>query len=189
MIIKNIKEDILNVLKKGIRAIKKDDVRLLKDLSNNTIHDASIYQDTHSTSIAVLMYSLFKIFQRSDYRGYKDWKTFYATILENLEDAYHSLNKGKIRDYELAINNIFNIIHRLDSRLKYYIKDVFVEAKIHKASRLHEHGISVNRTAEILGVNEWELMEYVGRTGISDVELNITKDVKERLDYARSLFR
>ena len=60
---------------------------------------------------------------------------------------------------------------------------------INKASRIYEHGISMQRTAELLGISEWELSEYAGRTGISDVNLSITMDIKTRIEKAMELFR
>jgi len=80
-------------------------------------------------------------------------------------------------------------MNKLDSKLSVYVEEVFDKAKINKGSRLHEHGLSLGRTAKILGVSEWELMDYVGKTGIADVKLNLTKNIGERLKFARSLFK
>ncbi|MEK6849763.1 MAG: hypothetical protein AABY01_04310, partial [Nanoarchaeota archaeon] len=59
-----IKEDILSVLKKAIEALKSGNFIVLDELSNHTIHDASIYQDEDSTSTAILMYTISKVMQR-----------------------------------------------------------------------------------------------------------------------------
>jgi len=53
---------------------------------------------------------------------------------------------------------------------------------------LYEHGLSIGKTAELLGINKWELMEYAGRTGISDVQENITISMKDRIKFVRGLF-
>ena len=55
---------------------------------------------------------------------------------------------------------------------------------IKKASRIYEHGISMQKTAKLLGISIWELAEYSGQTGISNVNLSITLDVKERIKNA-----
>lgn len=184
-----VKQDIKDVIKKGLKAIQNKDVIKLRDISNHTIHDASIYQDEYSATMAVLIYSLYKIFERQDYRKYADWNMFYKTAVDNLKRAYFALKKNDDSHYEKHIRDIFDVIDSLDSRLKNYVRDVFIQAKIHKASRLHEHGISIGRTAEVLGISEWDVMDYVGSTGISDVDMNMSLEVKKRLRFARSLFR
>lgn len=184
----DVRKDILEILDKGYTAIKENDVKLLKDLSNYTLHDASIYQDEYSTTIAVMIYSLSKIFERSNFSKYKGWSLFYDTVTDNLKKAQESLSMNDIREYETSIKNIFDVIDKLDSKLRFYIKEVIEGAKINKASRVHEHGISIGRTAELLGVDEWDLMNYVGNTGIADVELSVTKTARDRLNLARRLF-
>jgi hypothetical protein len=60
-------------------------------------------------------------------------------------------------------------------------------SKISKGSRLYEHGISIGRTAKLLGVSKWDLMQYAGKTGIHEVVSGI--NVGERIKYAKSLFK
>ncbi len=185
----DIKKDILDVLKDSYKAINKNDIVKLKDASNHIIHKASIMQDEDSTTIAVLIYSLSKIFERPHYRDYKDWPLFYKTCMDNLEKAITNLGKDNIDVYEESINSIFGVMDKLESHLKQYIQEVIEKARIHRASRIHEHGISVERTAKLLGISPWELMEYVGKTGISDVKLSLTKTAKERLKLVREIFK
>lgn len=79
-------------------------------------------------------------------------------------------------------------IEKISSKLKSYILEVFRKAAISKASRVYEHGISRAETSRLLGVTQWELAEYAGRTGISDINLSITKPIKERIKLAEKLF-
>ena len=183
-----VREDILDILRKSYEAIKEDDVKALKDLSNHTLHDASIFQDEYSVAVAVIIYSLSKIFERSNFRVYKDWSLFYKICLEDLKKAEKFLAENKIEEYENVMKDLFNIMDKLGSNLKRYIVEVIDGAKINKASRVHEHGISIGRTAELLGVSQWDLMDYVGKTGIADVELALTKRVGERIKLTRRLF-
>jgi len=187
--IDSVKKDILDILKGSLKAIRKNDIIELKDLSNHTIHNASIFQDPHSVSTAVLMYSLSKIFERSRYRDYDDWNLFYDTCISDLQMAALALSKDKEKEYEKYITDLLKVMNKLDSKLRVYIEEVFDRAKISKGSRLHEHGLSLGRTAKILGVSEWELMDYTGKTGIADVKLSLSKNIDERLKLARSLFK
>ncbi|MDD5649497.1 MAG: hypothetical protein PHF86_03645 [Candidatus Nanoarchaeia archaeon] len=180
--------NILRILQKAYNAILNRDTALLRELSNQTIHTSSISQNEDSLSISIIMYSFSKIFERN-YSEYKDWDKFYASIKDNLKKSIQALNKKDFVGYETIIKNIFTDIDSLDKKLRTYIQEVFEVAKIHKASRIHEHGISVGRTAQLLGVSEWELMDYVGKTGISDTPLSKTMDISVRIKVARNLFK
>ena len=184
-----IKNDILRVIKESIKAIQENNVVKLKDLSNTLIDNSSIYQDENAIIITILIYSLSKIMERSRLREYKDWGVFKKTVDESLKKAHYSLENNDVYNYEKNIKNILSGIDNLDSRLKEYIKDIFYRAHINKASRLYEHGLSIGRTAELLGITKWDLMEYTGRTGIPDVKENLTISVDKRLRTARSLFK
>jgi hypothetical protein len=183
-----VKEDILNVIKGALIAIKTSDAVKLRDLSNRTLHSSSIFQDENAISIAVICYALSKVFERTQYKEYKDWNIYYETCSSNLKNAQESLEKDNIKDYQNCIKNILNVIEKLSSNLKKYIKEVIEQAQIAKGSRLYEHGISIGRTAELLGISKWELMDYTGKTGISDVEESISMSMDKRIKFARSLF-
>lgn len=181
------KKNIIEVLKKAFVAVQKRDVSNLKGLSNYLIHSASVNQDEDSVAIAVVLYSLFKIYSRSDYFQMKSWSMFDKKTLDFLKVAKEKLIKGDFVRYRNVINDYLQSINKLDSRLKRYVKDVINDAKISKGSRLYEHGISAGRTSKILGISRFELMGYVGGTGIADV--SVGKRVMDRLDRARGLFK
>ncbi len=186
--IKQVKEDILNVINQALSAIESNDVVKLRDISNETLHSSSIFQDENAISIATVCYALSKIFERTQYKYYKDWGIFYENCSSNLKNAKSFLEKDNVKEYQNSIKNILNVIDKLSSNLKKYVKEVIEQAQIAKGSRLYEHGISIGRTAELLGVSKWELMDYAGKTGISDVEENISMDINKRIKFARSLF-
>jgi len=187
--IESVKNDILNVIKESLVAIKEENVLKLRSLSDQTIHSSSIFQDENTISIAIVSYSLSKVFERKRYKMYNDWKIFYETCVNNLNKAKESLEKNNINDYKTFIKNILNVIEKLSSNLKKYVKEVIEKAEIVKGSRLYEHGISIGRTAELLGISKWELMDYAGKTGIADVEESKSLPIDNRLKFARSLFQ
>jgi hypothetical protein len=47
----------------------------------------------------------------------------------------------------------------------------------------------MQQTADILGISPFELAEYAGKTGIADVNLSLTLDIKKRISLARSVFK
>jgi hypothetical protein len=183
------KDNVIFILNNSIKAIQKEDVLTLKDLSNRTIHSASIYQDANSIILAVIVYSLSKIIERPKYQEYKELKKFYSIVMKNLEKAAADLKKDNLDEFTKDLASIRESISRISGHLGIYISEVFRKAMINKASRIYEHGISMQQTAEALGISPFELAEYAGRTGISDVELSLTMEIKKRISLARSVFK
>ena len=177
-----IKEDILSVLSKAIVALKKEDYSKLVDLSNRTIHDASIFQDADSVTLAVLVYALSKVITRCIEK-----EQTCPAVMPVLKKAHDALEKDDDNAYRAVVKNCLREIGKIDAQLKLYIQEVLEQAKVKKASKLHEHGISIARTAEILGLSQWELQSYIGKT-IRDIPHDGMK-VKERLKRARDIFQ
>jgi hypothetical protein len=182
------KDNLLYILSSTIKAISEKDIFTLKELSNRTVHSASIFQDSDSISVAVIVYSLAKIYERSKYETYKDWNLFDKSVSLNLKNAVSSLKQDKTGDFRGNLQNIINSIKKLSSHLRIYIEEVFRKARINKASRLYEHGISFEQTARLFGISIFELAEYAGRTGIGDVDLSITMPIKDRIKIASDFF-
>jgi len=182
--LKNILEILLNCKK----ALKTENVVLMKEMSNRTIHSASIYKDPDSITIAVTVYALSKIIERKKYQQYKDWPSFFERFSKDIEKAIVHLEKRQFEQFRKDLYDIRKAANQLSGHLKRYIQDVFRKAMINKGSRIYEHGISLTETASLLGITTWELAEYVGMTGISDVDLSITMPIEERINLTKRLF-
>lgn len=182
------RKNVLVILRNTRKALKTDDALLLREMSNRTIHSASITKDPTGLVIAVTVYTLSKIISRKDYRQHKGWKAFFSRVSKDVNKAIEHIEKNKIKAFHKDMEDIRQAVGDLSGRLKVYIKDVFRMAQINKASRLYEHGISRAETSRLLGITQWELAEYVGITGIADVTLSLTMPIKERIKFTRSLF-
>lgn len=182
------RKNIIEILKNAKKAIKTDDAILLKEMSNRTIHSASIYKDPDSILIAVTIYALSKIIERKKYREYKEWPYFFNRINKDIKKALFHLEKNLFKEFREDLHDIRKAANQLSGHLRLYIQDVFRRASINKASRIYEHGISMTETASLLDITPWELAEYVGTTGISDVDLSITMPIKERINFVKKLF-
>lgn len=176
-----VKEDILNVIDLSIKSLKQEKHQELSEISNHIIHDASIFQDDDSLSVAVLTYALSKIVQRCCEKGIA-----YSDVVLMLQRASSSLRRDDLREYNSAMQDIFKFISKIDSRLKLYIQEVIDKARIKKASKLNEHGLSIGRTAAMLGITQWELVGYISKSKIEPMKEVVT--VKERLKTAREIF-
>lgn len=176
-----VKRDILSVLNTASKRIRVNDFATLKDLSNMTIHNASIFQDSDSISAAVIMYALSKIVDRT-----KE-PTILNRLLAQVDKCAVLLERNKLEAYRNSVRSIFKMIAGYDDKFKLYIDEVLEKSQVKKGSMLHEHGISVARTANLLGVGQWELMSYIGKTRIHDQMVGRV-DIRKRIEFTRSLF-
>ncbi len=182
------RDNVLEIFSEAGKLLSDKNISLLKELSSRTIHSASL-GDADDIAVAVLIYALSKIYERSKYRKYKDWPKFSKLCEKNIEQAVTALKKNDIEGFRESITNIRKSITSLTGNLKTYSKEVFEKAKINKASRIYEHGISLEQTAKLLGITVWELADYIGKTGISDVDLSVTLSVGERMKMAKDMFK
>ena len=182
------RKHILKLLKETRLALEKGDSKRIEELSNQTVHTSSIDQDADNVAVAVIVYSLGKIIENKDYQKYKKWETFYQTNLDLIDEAIKDLEKADDDAARKHLASIRKSIGSLSGKLKTYIQDVFRKAEINKASKIYEHGISMEKTASLLGITMFDLAEYAGGTDVSDVPLARTREVKERINVAMEMF-
>jgi hypothetical protein len=181
-------DNVLRILRETKVALEKNDSFTLRELSNQTINTSSLTQDPDNIAVAVLVYSLSKIVERQDYRQLPGWKKFYSNVLLYLDKSVKDIENKKYDKFRDDFKNIRGSIDNLSGKLKKYIKEVLRNAEINKASRLYEHGISMEQTAKLLGITLYELAEYVGKTGIPDSPENRTMNTRERIKLAMEMF-
>ena len=179
-----IKKDILAVLQDLVQIMKSKEVgniSQVKTLSNHLIHNASVFQDENSISLAILIYSLSKIMER------KQNNLDFKKIAAMLNSCVSSLKANDDENLRKSIKNMLDFIRTIDAKLKLYINEVINQAEIKKGCKLCEHGISVARASQVLGISRWELMHYLGQTTLID-QFSEPINVAQRLKFARSLF-
>jgi hypothetical protein len=181
------KENILRILKGTLEAMKKGDADTIKNLSNQTINTMSLTQDPDNIAVAVIVYSLGKILERNKYQEFGGWKEFYNLVIHAIEHGIKDLETDK-GDVGKDLEFINKAIEKLSGKLKKYIQDVFWKAKINKASKVYEHGISMEKTAKLLGITLYELASYSGQARIDDLSLEKTMDVHKRIKLAMEMF-
>ena len=166
-----IKEDILAVLSQAIQILETDEhpEHALSELSNHVIHDASIFQDDDSVSVAVLVYAFSKVVQHCCERNID-----YKHLIKEIRIAYEFLYRNDFAGYRAAIKGLFDQIKTIDSKIKLYIQEVLDKAKIKKGS-----------TAELLGITQWELQNYIGKQAEFEIK---EMPAKKRLEIAREMF-
>lgn len=182
-------ENILRVLEETKNAIEKKDIVWLKNLSNQTIHEASTKQDSISITIAIIVYSLSKILERTEYQKYPDWKKLYQTIIDSIDGSIIAAKAKDENKLKIHLEKIRKSIGKLSGNFKKYIDEVFRKASISKASRIYEHGISMEKTAKLLGVTQYEIADYAGKTGIPNMPEGKTTEVKSRIKLVELFFQ
>ncbi len=174
-----IKQDILKVIKKTIHSIEEKNIESLSSISNEVIHNGSIFQDNYSTSVAVLIYALSQILDKTSHIN--------PHILQELRKAENALEQNNEKLFAQKIKKISAYIEEEDHKLKNYFRKVITSAKINKGTKLYDHGISTSRVAQILGRSQWELVSYLGRTNLSD-NYGFNDNMQKRISFARKLF-
>lgn len=176
---------LVNLLEKTKEAIKQKDSFVLKELSNQTIHTATTKQDIASINLAVIIYTLSKLIEREDYLKAKNWGVFEKNFILYIDLAIKALNSNQEENYEKEIQRMRNSLESISPSLKPYIQDVMRKASINKASKLYEHGLSMEQTSKLLGITQWELAEY---TGQKDIPLSTEVSIKQRAKIALEFF-
>jgi len=178
----HVRKEIIQVLEKACYAIEHKDFRRMKRISDDTLQNAHIFHDDDSLSVAVLIYALSKIIERI-----KKSSAEYEQLQSLLHKAHQEFRSGAVKNYKPVVKDLLKLVAEVDHKLKLYIDEVLTLAQVKKSSGLYERGSSVALAAERLGISQWELMSYIGKTQIHDVT-EIKYDMKSRLDFARSLF-
>src|SRR3989339_1352530 len=115
-----VRNDALQILNKVIEILETKEEKgtmELKELSNNTIHNASVFQDECSVSIAVLIYALSKIIERNP-------EFDYSRVLNLLKEARYNLENDKEDEFHATIKRLFSEISKLDSKIRLYVQKV-----------------------------------------------------------------
>ena len=184
------KENVLRILQETKDAIKNNDSVKLKLLSNQTNNTASLTQDPDNIAVAVVVYSISKIVERVEYRELPGWKDFYKTIIFSIDNSISAIKKNDEKNLTESLVLIRNAVSKLSGKLKEYIQDVFRKAQINKASKIYEHGISMEQTASLLGITLFELATYSGQKPEGpETSLTKTIDVKTRIKTAMEIFK
>jgi predicted transcriptional regulator len=98
------------------------------------------------------------------------------------------LKHENFAEYENSIALLMKSLTLILPNMKYYIQEVIRKASINKASKLYEHGLSMEQTSKLLGITQWELSDYIGQSPISEAKESQTVDIKKRAKLALEFF-
>lgn len=178
---------VVRVLEAAKKAAKRGDVVELKRLSDQTIHATAIHQDTDNVLVAIVVYSLAKLLERRHSYSHEDFDRYLNYYLKTVDFSKTCIKKDDCDAFRNRIADMMKV-RGLAENLKRSVRDVFQKARINKASKVYEHGISMGATAKLLGISLWDLSSYVGQSTISDMKEGKTLDVATRAKKALAFF-
>lgn len=184
-----ILKDILKVLRETKEALKGESYEKVENLSNHVIHNASIYQDELSLKTAVFVYSLGKILGLEKIRTQEEFSSFMEEIGGKIDEVIRSLEAEDRQKVSRLLKESIEEVSDLDESFGTHLKKIIIGSKIKKASKIYEHGISLGRVAEILGLSEFELMDYIGPTRVHDLSFFEVGELEEKYERAREVFK
>jgi len=155
-----VRTEIINLLSQSfdiLKIRKEEDVEKLKELSDKGIGTVALYKDLDLISITVMVYSLHKIITTISPKDY-------PFLLKDLEKAKNSLANKNFTLYNKSIKLIYQIIHKSDAKVKDHLSDVLHAARIKKSAVLLSKGLSIGQAAGLMGLSNWDLQQYAGKT-------------------------
>lgn len=185
----SVRNDIIYILKETLEELPKLNTRRMKDLSNHTLHSSTIYNDERAITTAVSIYALAKTIEKEKIKRHhaKEWNEFIKKAKIFLKESLNAISKNNIPLFDKSMGKLVSATEALDENYGYYIEYILNKAKVNKAERLYEHGLSMGTVAELLGISKWELMQYAGFSRIHDNPDTISAKIKERIKNARGL--
>jgi hypothetical protein len=159
-------KSLLKDLRKSINILEKKeakDLEELKQLSDHTIEDVALYKNLDAVSLAVLIYSIYKTHHCISDENY-------SLLLKTLRTTAEKLDQRNLGGYNQGLKKAFSIVKKCNASIKTHVQDVFYAAKIKKGYSLMEHGLSIARAAQVMGISRWELTEYTGKRNILNEE-------------------
>ena len=179
-----VKKEILYDLQQAEKILdRKDpgDMLELKDLSNHAIEDVAVKKDIDLVAITVLLYSLYKIaegLQEKDYFG----------LRREIRAACTALQHNQFRKYNVCIKQLYALVRANHARVKEHLQDVLQAARIKKGTILLQKGLSIGQAAGLMGLSNWDLQAYAGKTTALEHKHTETIPAKKRAQIAFRLF-
>jgi len=180
--------NILRIFQETKAAVERGDSAKIKNLSNQTNNTAALTNDPDNIAVAVIVYSLSKVVEREDYKKLPGWNKFYEIYIGTISRIIDAIKRKDDEAFREDIMLIRKAIETLSGNLKVYIQDVLRKAMINRASKLYEHGISMEKTADLLGITIFELADYTGSKELTNVFQVKVVDVKARIKMAMEMF-
>ena len=158
---------------KLIEAIQERDILTLRELAGEYSDEASINQSQRNINLAIISYSLNKIYSKIHLRE-KTRDLEAEVILKLTEDKLE-----EVRD----------AIFAFDEENGLFYGGLGHKARVKIGSRLYSQGLSITQSANLVDININEIQDYVGETKDHDTHHGRQhgSPLEERLRHAREI--
>lgn len=186
----DVRCDLINTLHSIKLALEKRDAEELKELSNHTMHCTTIYEEKRAVYIAIIAYSLGKTLEKGGPENVEVsvFEEFINGLFQNFGALISFLENKDFEKFDNSLSEMMRAISEFETSFGKYILDVLHFAKIQKGARIYEHGLSLSKIAEMIGVSKWELMSKVGEAK-EHKGATPPKNIKERFEKIRKLVK
>jgi len=176
------KQKVISVLTSLKEILSSDQVTptRLKQLSEELVEGASLFNDPDCISVSVLAYSLYKIFS-------KNLDIEKTSLLGYVSAALGSVDNDT--RFRSDIRKLFDHLKKYDKNIDTNILQIVKHVQVKNGLKMYEHGLSIGQAAEVMGVSKWNIMEYLGASSIVDQDSSQRIDCKTRLNFTKGLFK
>lgn len=169
-----VKKEIIYDLTRSLEILSLKQFSELEPLSDHAIEDVAVHKDLDLISVTVLIYSLYKVqrcLQQKDMQN----------IITELKRARDSLQRDILGQYNKSIRTLFMLVRKCNAKVKEHMQDVMDAARIKKGTVLLQKGLSIGQAAGLMGLSNWDLQAYAGKTTVltqHDENMPATKRMK-----------
>ena len=189
MAAEDTKKDVLDALSETIESLENRQYADLHMISDHLLHAITIHQEKTLVDLSIAIYAVNKILEKEKYANHPKVKDFVKKMLHLFKDMKKSVQKNDYLSFEKLLAEALASLQTFGRSIKFYVDDLLHFAKIKKGTKLYEHGISLGKAAELVGVAKWDLMPAIGETA-SHEQLAAPKDVnKKRIAFTEKIFK
>ncbi|MEM4133785.1 MAG: hypothetical protein QXO35_01860 [Candidatus Micrarchaeia archaeon] len=164
-------------------AFKDYDIKKLREINNKCEKNILLDEKLFFT-LALLSYTLSKILVKARFRN----ASLYQKIDINLTQA---VQFAKSKDEIALISSVWKTLETItdfDEKDKRYIIGIIEKGRTKIAASLYAQGLSLSRTISITGAQKQEVLNYSGKTVMSD-RVGRTISAKERFNIAKKILK
>jgi len=179
-----VRQEILHDLGEAKGILERHDpaeYEELKNLSEHAIEGVAAHKDLDLITVTVLLYSFYKM---ASTLSQPDCQKF----CKELGTAINSLKSNNLGLYNAKIKTLYRLVTASHGKVKEHLQDVMHAARIKKGTALLERGLSIGQAAGLMGLSNWDLQEYAGKTmSLHHHEEGV--EVKKRLKQTMLIFQ
>ncbi|MBR9681340.1 MAG: hypothetical protein GOV00_00915 [Candidatus Altiarchaeota archaeon] len=144
-------------------AFEKHESRHLRKLSDRILTDGALENKKELIRLSIVTHALSNILEKSYYKKKKsEWERFVKRVDEGLDNLLEG-DRGAIEKLETAIVE-------LDESFGRYADNILHRSQVRKGSNLYAWGITLTYAADLVGVEESEILTQSGQTRMVDEE-------------------